>query len=330
MRATPAGIGGPVRTTRLDSADAAALRVDALSKRYGAIEAVAGLSFEVGEGEIFGLLGPNGAGKTTTIAMLATQRRPSGGDAQVLGHSVRREPHIVRRLIGVAPQEIALYPMLTAVENLRFFGRVYGMRGVELEDRIDQVLDLMGLTSHRDFHVATFSGGMQRRLNLAVALVHRPHLLLLDEPTAGVDAQSRHHVFETIRRLRDGGSAILYTTHYMEEAEGLCDRLGIMDKGRMVAMGTLSGLMEDANCAETIEIRGLGRPIDLSAIRSRPGVLGIETSDGLVRLHVKNAANFLEPLRQLIGRSCKPVYMKITPPSLEQFFLRLTGKELRD
>jgi linearmycin/streptolysin S transport system ATP-binding protein len=307
-----------------------ALQVSDLSKRYGATEAVAGLSFDVREGEVFGLLGPNGAGKTTTIAMLATERRPSDGDALVFGHSIRREARAVRRMIGVAPQQIALYPMLTAAENLRFFARIYGIRRAGLGDRIDHLLGLVGLQDHRDGYVGTFSGGMQRRLNLAVALVHEPRLLLLDEPTAGVDAHSRRRIFEIIGRLRDAGNAILYTTHYMEEAEGLCDRLGIMDQGKMVAMGTLSALMAQANCAEAIEVRGLGPATDLGAIRSIPGLLRLENSDGVLRLHVSNAASFLEPLRQIVIRSRQPLRLKIAPPSLEQVFLQLTGKELHD
>jgi ABC-2 type transport system ATP-binding protein len=192
------------------------------------------------------------------------------------------------------------------------------------------MLELAGLTGHRDSRVATLSGGMQRRLNLAVALVHKPRLLLLDEPTAGVDTHSRQHVFETIRNLRDCGNAILYTTHQMQEAEGLCDRLGIMDKGRMVAVGTLSALMKAANCAETIEIRGLDACVDLSVIRSLNGVAAVEACDGIVGLSVENAAALLQPLHQLVNCSKQRVYIKVMPPSLEQYFLRLTGKELRD
>src|SRR6266851_2258871 len=179
----------PVRSERM-----AALRVDALSKRYGAIEAVSGVSFEVHQGEIFGLLGLNGAGKTTLISMLATERRPSGGDALLLGHSIRDERSAVRRMIGVAPQEIALYPMLTAAENLRFFGRIYNICGEQLTWRVEQLLHFVGLQDRGNDRVAKYSGGMKRRLNLAVALVHRPKLILLDEPTAGVDPQSREEI----------------------------------------------------------------------------------------------------------------------------------------
>ncbi len=282
-----------------------ALHVEGLSKRYGTTEAVAGLSFDIAQGEVFGLLGPNGAGKTTTIAMLATQRWPSGGDAILFGHSVCAEPRAVRQMIGLAPQEIALYPGLTAAENLRFFGRIYGVKGTHLTDRVDQLLRFVGLETHRDSFVGTFSGGMQRRLNLAAALVHEPRLILLDEPTAGVDPQSRSHILELVGRLRNAGAAILYTTHYMEEAQGLCDRLGIMDQGKMVAMGTLDALLAHSNCAEIIELHGVVPGTNLDALRSRPGLLRLENGNGLVRLHVKNATTFLEPLQQIINSSAQ-------------------------
>jgi ABC-2 type transport system ATP-binding protein len=307
-----------------------ALRVEGLSKRYGATEAVAGLSFHIAQGEIFGLLGPNGAGKTTTIAMLATQRSASGGDAILFGRSVCSEPGAVRQMIGLAPQETGLYPRLTAAENLRFFGRLYGVKGARLTARVEQLLGFVGLEAHRDSYVGTFSGGMQRRLNLAAALVHEPRLILLDEPTAGVDPQSRSHILELVGRLRAGGAAILYTTHYMEEAQGLCDRLGIMDQGKMVAMGTLDELLAHSNCAEIIELHGVAQGINLDALRSRPGVSRLEGAGGQIRIHVKNAASLLEPLHQIISRSRQPVHLKISPPSLERLFLELTGRELRD
>jgi ABC-2 type transport system ATP-binding protein len=307
-----------------------ALHVDRLRKRYGANEAVAALSFDIFKGEVFGLLGPNGAGKTTTISILATARRPSAGDAILFGRSICNEPGAVRRMIGVAPQEVALYPMLTARENLRFFGRLHGVPRREIDSRIESLLSLVGLEAHRNELVKTFSGGMQRRLNLAAALVHAPKLILLDEPTAGVDPQSREHIFEIIRHLRNEGRAILYSTHYMEEAEKLCDRLGIMDQGKIVAIGTLTDLIAASDCSETIEITGLAPEADLGVLRFSGGIIRVEKSNGLVRLHVKNAAQLLEPLRQIIVRSKKPVHLKILPASLDQLFLQLTGRELRD
>lgn len=308
-------------------AGAVALRVDGLEKRYGRTVALAGLSFEVHAGEVFGLLGPNGAGKTTVISILATERRPSGGDAMLFEHSIPGEASVVRRLIGVVPQDVALYPMLTAAENLAFFGRIYSVERGQLKPRSDELLQFVGLEGRRDHYVNTFSGGMKRRLNLAVALMHRPKLLLLDEPTVGVDPQSREQIFDIVRRLRQAGMAILYATHHMEEAERLCNRLGIVSQGRLVATGTLDSLVADLECTQTIELHGLPHGTDLSAVRAIDGLCLIESADGVTRLFVKNAARFLEPLHKIIGRSRQPVRIKIAPMSLEHVFLRLTDKE---
>jgi linearmycin/streptolysin S transport system ATP-binding protein len=307
---------------------AVALRVVGLSKYYGPTTAVSGLNFEIREGEIFGLLGPNGAGKTSTIAMLATQRRPSGGDATLFGHSASKEQYQVRQMIGFAPQEVSLYPELTAAENLQFFGRIYGVKKAELSERIVELLAVVGLFTHGDQRVGTFSGGMKRRLNLAVSIVHRPKLILLDEPTAGVDPEWREQILNIIGGLRDNGSAILYTTHYMEEAERLCDRLGILNEGHLVAVGTLDALLSQQEYAEIIEVSGLPAGIDLAAMRALGGVSLVERRDGLVRLHVKRATDFLLPLQKIISRSNQNVRLKISPLSLKDLFLHLTGKEL--
>lgn len=304
-----------------------ALRVEALAKRYGATVALVELSFEVREGEVFGLLGPNGAGKTTLISILATQRRPSGGDARLFEHSISSAPKAVRDLIGIVPQDIALYPMLSGAENLAFFGRIYGVSGSELKERIDELLDLVGLQARRDDYVGTLSGGMKRRLNIAAALVHRPKLILLDEPTVGVDPQSREQIFEIVRRLRQAGKAILYTTHHMEEAERLCDRLGIISQGRLVALGTLDALLGSLECAETIELRGLDPGTDLTPLMAVAGRCKVERAGAVTRLFVSDAARFLEPLHNIINRSRQPVGLKIMPLSLDHLFMRLTGKE---
>ena len=307
-----------------------ALRVAGLTKRYGMTTAVSGLNFEIREGEIFGLLGPNGAGKTTTIAMLATQRRPSSGDATLFGHSACKDPYRVRQMIGLAPQEVSLYPALTAAENLQFFGRIYGVRESDLRERIDELLALVGLDAHRNGQVGIFSGGMKRRLNLAISLVHRPKLILLDEPTAGVDPQSREQILKIIGGLRDDGNAILYTTHYMEEAERLCDRLGILSEGKLVAEGTLDALLSGLEFAEIIEVRGLPAGVDLAAMQALGGVSRIERGEGVVRLYVKRATDYLWPLQKILSRSDQNVRIKIAPLSLENLFLHLTGRELRD
>jgi ABC-2 type transport system ATP-binding protein len=233
-------------------------------------------------------------------------------------------------MIGIAPQDIAIYPMLTAAENLRFFGRIYDVSGSPLEKRIGELLHLVGLEKRRDDYAGNLSGGMKRRLNLAAALVHSPRVLLLDEATAGVDPQSRENIFGIVRRLREAGTAILYTTHYMEEAEGLCDRVGIMSQGKLIAMGTLDALLADLEWDEIIEVRGLPPGTDLTAVQAVGGVDRVECTDGVMRMFVKNATHLLEPLQKIISRTKQPVHLKITPISLEQLFLRLTGSEFRD
>ena len=307
-----------------------ALRVEALRKCYGAVQAVAGLNFEIHAGEVFGLLGPNGAGKTTTIAVLATQLRPTSGDATVFGHSVRHDVAIVRRMLGVVPQEISLYPKLTAAENIKFFGRMYGVPKDELGQRVDELLEMVGLEARRNDFVDIFSGGMKRRLNLAVSLVHRPTLLLLDEPTVGVDPHSREHLFTIVRRLRSEGVAILYTTHYMEEAERLCDRLAIMDEGKVIALGRFDELLAQVGCSEVVELRGLPPGADLSRLQTTPGVCRMESHDDVTRVYVSKATAVLAPLQQALSRYPENVTVQITPLSLEDLFLQLTGKELRD
>ena len=214
------------------------LTATGLRKSFGGLNAVDGVSFGIRKQEIFGLLGPNGAGKTTTIRMLSTVLSPDEGDVTIGGHSVTRESDTVRRLVGVCPQELALYPELSATDNLVFFGRMAGLGGREARDAAAAHLASVGLTERARDKVDKFSGGMKRRVNLAVALMSRPQLLFLDEPTVGIDPQSRSHIFETVEGLRDEGMTVLYTTHYMEEADRLCDRLAIMDHGQVIRLGT--------------------------------------------------------------------------------------------
>ena len=213
------------------------LTASGLSKRFDGVQAVDDVSFSLRKQEIFGLLGPNGAGKTTTIRMLSTVLRPDEGDVLIGGRSVTREADAVRRLIGVCPQELALYPELSATDNLVFFGRMSGLGGKEAKERAHELLDRVGLESRAKDVVAKFSGGMKRRVNIAIALMNSPALLFLDEPTVGIDPQSRNHIFDTVLSLRDSGMTVLYTTHYMEEADRLCDNIGVMDHGNIIAMG---------------------------------------------------------------------------------------------
>jgi ABC-2 type transport system ATP-binding protein len=273
-------------------------------KRYGTRTAVDGLSLAVRRGEIFGLLGPNGAGKTTTVGLAIGLLVPDEGTVDVAGLGSPRDP-AVRARIGLAPQALALYDALTGQENVAFFGSVYGLSGARLAERVAAAIEFVGLTDRRCDRVATYSGGMKRRLNLAVALVHDPELLLLDEPTVGVDPQSRNLIFENVRHLREAGKTIVYTTHYMEEAERLCDRVGIVDNGRLLALGTVP---------ELVAAHG-GRP-ELVADTGGDEVR-VETDDPLGELNRLAAARPVAAFR-------------VERANLEQVFLHLTGRQLRD
>ena len=229
------------------------MTAEGLYKRFGTVQALTGLSLEARAGEALGLLGPNGAGKTTFMHMMAGVTRPDAGHIQVgqMGPPTRRR---VRRLLGIAPQAVALYPRLTAAENLRFFGQLYGVPRAELKDRVEQGLALAHLQSRRDHRAGTFSGGMQRRLNLACAVIHQPQVLLLDEPTAGVDPQSRTHIFVSIANLRNQGLTIICSTHLLEEAQRLCDRVAIVDGGRVQALDSTTALIERYGAADLEEV----------------------------------------------------------------------------
>jgi ABC-2 type transport system ATP-binding protein len=215
-----------------------AIEVQNLHRSRGEVKAVQGVSFGVSQGEIFSLLGPNGAGKTTTILVLSCLLRPDEGDALVMGHSVRRDPMGVKSVLGVVPQDIALYEDLSARENLAFWGKMYGLRGAALKQRVDEVLEIIGLSDRAKGRVGKFSGGMKRRVNIGVALLHKPQVIYMDEPTVGIDPQSRNNIHETIKGLRKQGMTVLYTTHYMEEANQLCDRVAIMDGGIKRGLGS--------------------------------------------------------------------------------------------
>ncbi len=277
-----------------------------IRKRFGTVNAVDGLSLTVTNGEVFGLLGPNGAGKTTTISMAIGLLRPDTGTVELDGLGPPTNL-AVRRHIGVAPQALALYDALSADENLRFFGRVYGLRGTRLTERASAVLHDVGLLPRRTDRVATFSGGMKRRLNLAVAMLHDPPLLLLDEPTAGVDPQSRHHILELVASLRAQGRTILYTTHYMEEAQRVCDRVAVIDHGKLLALGTVSEL--------------------LAAHGGRP-TLALHRGESIERLETDDP---VPVIAQALASSAPTLTgLAIERPSLETVFLRLTGRSLRD
>ncbi len=324
------------------------LSANHLVKKYGDHTAVNDVSFTIEEGEVFGLLGPNGAGKSTTIAMLSGLFPPTTGDATIGGCDVVKQVAQVKRLIGVAPQDLALYPTLSGRENVTFFGQLYGLHGKALRERVDEVLGYVGMTERAKDAVKTYSGGMKRRINLAAGLVNHPRLLFLDEPTVGVDPQSRNHIFESVERLnREQGMTLLYTTHYMEEAERLCYRVGIIDRGKLIALDTprnliarLGGGIIQVGVAAVDEalaaavaalpavkaatfvtqagVNGDGQP---------PGeegraILKIEASEG-------NAA-LLQALHYFNEQDVDVLSLDLLEPNLETVFLNLTGKSLRD
>jgi len=304
----------------------ATIAVQNLCKRFGDVVAVDGVGFEVGRGEMFGLLGPNGAGKTTTIGILCGLVKPDSGTVRLDGKTDPTQPD-VRASLGVVPQSLALYDELSAQRNLEFFGRINGLAGRRLRERVAACLDLAGLTQRRKDRVATFSGGMKRRLNLVCSLLHEPDVLLLDEPTVGVDPQSRHLIFETIEKLRASGRTILYTTHYMEEAQRLCDRVAILDHGRMLVLDSVANLIARHGGASHIEIGWDEVPPDPAGLAARLGAGEPSVEGKTIRFQTTEPAQALAALNQ-----CGVRYktLKVDTANLEDVFLNLTGRRLRD
>ncbi|QDT39114.1 ABC transporter ATP-binding protein [Stratiformator vulcanicus] len=312
------------------------LDVQNLHKSYGPIRAVEGVSFTVDAGEVFGLLGPNGAGKSTTMMMVCGALKPDDGTIQICGTKLTPHDRQLRRLIGIVPQDLAVYPEMTARENLAFFGRIYGLKGSTLRYRISDALDRTGLAPRADDPSGTFSGGMKRRLNFGVALLHQPRILILDEPTVGIDPQSRSHLLESVRQLTNDGMAVIYASHYMEEVQAVCDRVAIVDQGRVVAEGPMEKLL--SRVASELRLRvsndGAALPPDLAQIAAIERRLDGDTSIVIdcARLggdrplssiltsalaHIQNTGGRLESVQT-------------TEPNLERLFLELTGNSLRD
>ncbi|HEV8373429.1 MAG TPA: ABC transporter ATP-binding protein [Actinomycetota bacterium] len=315
------------------AADGSVLACRDLRKRYGERLAVDGVGFQVAAGETYGLLGPNGAGKTTAISMICGLLRRDGGEVTVAGVSLDRDPGAVKAAIGYVPQDVALYQDLTGRENLRFWARMYGLAGGELADRVDGALTVVGLTERAGDKVAAYSGGMQRRLNIAAGLLHRPRLLVLDEPTVGVDPQSRNAILENVEALGGEGVAVLYTTHYMEEAERLCDRVGIIDQGRLIAEGTRRELVATIGERDRIELAASGDLVGLAAAarRTLDGVDEATVVPGGLHLVGRDGRRLLPRLLELAEQAGVEVTsVEVVEPDLEAVFLHLTGKALRD
>jgi ABC-2 type transport system ATP-binding protein len=312
--------------------DISGIQTKNLHKHYGDIHAVDGIDFEVKTGEIYSLLGPNGAGKSTTISMLACLLRPTQGEAWVMGHSILKEQQQVKQAIGVVPQEVALYEDLTARENLTFWGKMYGLRGEALKQRVDKVLGVIELADRQKERVGKYSGGMKRRVNIGIALLNTPELIIMDEPTVGIDPQSRRRILDNVKELKAQGVTVLYTTHYMEEAQELSDRIGIMDHGKIIAEGTHEELVKIVGELDrvTLEINTESDRI-LESWKKTPGVHKVKAEDGVIDLLVEDSNQVLPSLFE----SASSVQVRITSvaiqePNLETVFLHLTGRALRD
>lgn len=321
--------------TDAEGASVSIVEVRDLRKQFdppNGVVAVDGVSFGIEKGEVFSLLGPNGAGKSTTISMLSCLLRPTGGDALVDGHSVLDQAQSVKEAIGVVPQDIALYPDMSARENLVFWGKMYGLTGTDLKRRVDEVLELVSLVERQKDRVEKYSGGMKRRVNIGVALLHRPRVLFLDEPTVGIDPQSRRSILDGILALRDQGMTILYTTHYMAEAQELSDRVGIIDHGKMIALGTHEELVrivgEEAHVRLRVDHDLLGMIDRWSAV---PGVSSAAIDDEEAVLYVHDANAVLPHLFETSAAAATRITeVSVTEPNLEMVFLHLTGRALRE
>ena len=309
-----------------------AIEVQNLYKSFGDFQAVQGASFEALTGEVLSLLGPNGAGKSTTISMLSGLLAPTSGDACIMGHSVTREPERAKKSLGVVPQDIALYPDLSARENLVFWGKMYGLRGAALKARVDEVLQVIGLTDRQKDHVGKFSGGMKRRVNIGAALLHMPAVVIMDEPTVGIDPQSRRHILDNVKELNLNGMTVLYTTHYMEEAAELSNHIAIMDKGKVIAYGTHDELIKMVGEQTRIDLT-LNTEAEkiIEAWRTTQGVARIDRADGKVTALVDDSNRVLPRLFEAASKAgVRITSVDIQEPNLETVFLHLTGRALRD
>jgi ABC-2 type transport system ATP-binding protein len=303
-----------------------------LKKSFGDFEAVKGISLQVARGEVFGLLGPNGAGKTTTISMLTGLLEPTSGKISVDGLDLAQHTNEVKAKLGLVPQELALYPTLSARQNLVFFGRIYGLKGKDLKQRVDEVLEMIGLTDRADDAIKDYSGGMKRRVNIGAGLLHKPQILFLDEPTVGVDPQSRNAIFESVEALNRAGMSVIYTTHYMEEAQRLCHRVAIVDEGKLIALDTPTALIRSLGGGILVVGVAEGSPEDLSdRIVQIAAVKSASRTDGQLKIETHRLQEALIGVLDITNKlDVSITSIEMLEPNLESVFLHLTGKKLRE
>ncbi|WP_208585624.1 ABC transporter ATP-binding protein [Gracilibacillus suaedae] len=304
-----------------------------VSKSFKGKKAVQDVNLYLDKGESVGLLGPNGAGKSTTISMISTLIKPTSGEIKLNGVNTVNKPRDIRKVLGVVPQELALYQELSAYENLKFFGSIYKLKGKELEDSIQYALEIVGLKDRQKDLVKTFSGGMKRRVNIAAALLHKPQILILDEPTVGIDPQSRNHILETVRSLNEtDGTTILYTSHYMEEVEQLCDRVYIMDHGEVIAAGSKAELLSILSSEDTIKLElSMIDENFVEKVKMLEGVRKVEAASSQLKIISKKGSNLISELVYLAdSHQIQLLNYQTETPSLEDVFLHLTGRTLRD
>ncbi|WP_228727756.1 ABC transporter ATP-binding protein [Fusibacter ferrireducens] len=309
------------------------LEVKTLKKKYGEFTAVDGISLHINKGEVVGLLGPNGAGKSTTISMIATLFKPNSGEILFEGENIVKNPKVIQPFIGYVPQEIALYETLSGYENLKYFGALYGLSGKAIKEQIQRISKIIGIEDRLKDRVSTYSGGMKRRINIGVGLLHNPKLVIMDEPTVGIDPQSRNHILETVNKLKSEGISVLYTSHYMEEVEAICERIYIMDHGKIIADGTQEALLEQSKIQSGMKLK-FEKPVAqiVDQIKAMAWVTQVQILDEyeMIIRSSGNGSSHKDILNALMAMNSGLISFDIQKPDLEQVFLHMTGRGLRD